>query len=377
MSRTLTVASSRVSVVSTCASFGLSSFVDLLELDNAPKVLPSQVERFMEDASKGIQRWNPQEHELHEVLQEAATNYGAVHVMQRRSDAGKFAVKKMPTKWIQNSYEAFKQKWPTAKEQPWYDIGFLKALEEMKFPYICKLQGIFQDERHTFVVSTLATDGDLLTFCADCPRPGAVRERLLLPLMVQVCAAVRAVHDLGVAHRDLSPENIVVAEEEGKKRIKLIDFGMASTCRLCAVRRNGKTGYLAPELYTENWLDAFLSDTWAVGIICFVMVTGEYPWKSAQPGACPYFTHAQQHGFKSLAEDQHTLRGHRDAIRSVLSAEMIEFLDKVLKVDPAERCCLGEAIYLNAPEQDEEPRESAWNLRFLKLPIKGGVTVHI
>lgn len=63
------------------------------------------------------------------------------------------------------------------------------------------------------------------------PSPGVQRELLIRPVASDLLDAVRWLHDLGVAHRDLSMENVLLAREEGGLRPKLIDFGMATLSR--------------------------------------------------------------------------------------------------------------------------------------------------
>ena len=62
--------------------------------------------------------------------------------------------------------------------------------------------------------------------------PSIVYGILGLALFVLVCEAVQHAHHKGVIHRDLKPDNIFLAlDEEGRERVKLLDFGIAKAGR--------------------------------------------------------------------------------------------------------------------------------------------------
>ncbi|HCJ49521.1 MAG TPA: Stk1 family PASTA domain-containing Ser/Thr kinase [Microbacterium sp.] len=120
-----------------------------------------------------------------------------------------------------------------------------------------------------------------------------VREqrRLTLPqtitIMDAVLSGLAAAHRAGIIHRDVKPENVLLAEDG---RIKIGDFGLAR-----ATSANTATGqmllgtiaYLAPELVTRGTADA-RSDIYALGIMLYEMLTGEQPYKGEQPMQIAY-----------------------------------------------------------------------------------------
>ncbi len=117
------------------------------------------------------------------------------------------------------------------------------------------------------------------------------QKRLSIPQTVTIMDAVlsglAAAHRAGIVHRDVKPENVLLAEDG---RIKIGDFGLAR-----ATSANTATGqmllgtiaYLAPELVTRGTADA-RSDIYALGIMLYEMLVGEQPYKGEQPMQIAY-----------------------------------------------------------------------------------------
>merc|ERR1719162_2925839 len=100
---------------------------------------------------------------------------------------------------------------------------------------------------------------------------------------MELFRAVQQLHDMQIAHRDISLENVLQTHEvTGAATIRMIDFGMASTRREFRHSVRGKSSYQAPEMHTDSKYDAFLSDTFAVGVIVFMILLQDYPWTSTK-----------------------------------------------------------------------------------------------
>ena len=96
---------------------------------------------------------------------------------------------------------------------------------------------------------------------------------------------VAFLHAKGIVHRDIKPANIVIcnSKDEGKKIVKLIDFGMAGfPQRNQILSRCGTPGYVAPEILKPKYFDQFKvefnSDVFSVGIVLFELVYGTNPF---------------------------------------------------------------------------------------------------
>ena len=110
---------------------------------------------------------------------------------------------------------------------------------------------------------------------------------ILLRVMADACGGLHAAHDLtdktgralGVVHRDVSPQNILVSS---KGNAKLIDFGIAKALVRISGETNagllkGKIQYMAPEQAMGRPLDR-RADVWAVGACLYYLLAGVPPF---------------------------------------------------------------------------------------------------
>ncbi|BDZ37886.1 Stk1 family PASTA domain-containing Ser/Thr kinase [Microbacterium suwonense] len=112
------------------------------------------------------------------------------------------------------------------------------------------------------------------------------QKRLTVPqtitIMDAILSGLSAAHRAGIVHRDVKPENVLLAEDG---RIKIGDFGLARATTAntaTGAQLLGTIAYLAPELVTRGTADA-RSDIYALGIMLYEMLVGEQPYKGEQP----------------------------------------------------------------------------------------------
>jgi serine/threonine-protein kinase len=115
---------------------------------------------------------------------------------------------------------------------------------------------------------------------------GRLTPRELLPVAMQVCDALAAVHAAGVVHRDLKPSNIFLAVDRddpaGPERVKLLDFGIARVeweeTRITNTGGPlGTPGYMSPEQETGGPEIDARSDFFSLGAVLYECLVGEPP----------------------------------------------------------------------------------------------------
>jgi serine/threonine-protein kinase len=115
---------------------------------------------------------------------------------------------------------------------------------------------------------------------------GALPEKEVLTLGMQVAAALEEAHDQGVVHRDLKPGNIGVTP---KGQVKLLDFGLAKVLPQAAEvditvsltetpAMAGTLPYMPPELLRGEPTDT-RSDIYSLGVVLYEMSTGQRPFR--------------------------------------------------------------------------------------------------
>ena len=110
---------------------------------------------------------------------------------------------------------------------------------------------------------------------------GALPPRLALALIDPVVEGLAAAHAAGFIHRDVKPENVLIADDG---RIKVGDFGLARavTSSTSTGALIGTVAYISPELVLGKPADA-RSDVYSVGIMLYEMLTGRQPFEGEVP----------------------------------------------------------------------------------------------
>ena len=112
--------------------------------------------------------------------------------------------------------------------------------------------------------------------------------REALAIMVPLLSGLAAAHTAGIVHRDVKPENVLIAPDG---HLKVVDFGLARALSVSSQTRTGviigTVAYLAPEQVTGTSADA-RTDVYAAGIVLFELLTGVKPHTGDGPLAVAY-----------------------------------------------------------------------------------------
>jgi len=153
---------------------------------------------------------------------------------------------------------------------------------KLHHPNIIETIDIVHDGKKWYEIMEFCPGGDLFTSIQN----GSLGVDEIDSAFCQIVQGVSYLHSLGVAHRDLKPDNMLV---DCQGYIRIGDFGVSdlilqegSDVSRLSHGVCGSSPYIAPEEFTQGDYDARAVDVWAMAIIYFAMVFHTIPWQVAQ-----------------------------------------------------------------------------------------------
>lgn len=323
-------------------------------------VTDEMIQESIQQVSNEISLWSWDDFSFTRIIQKAPCNHGDVLLVYSK-DGKKVAAKRMPNSWVRGGYTNFKNTYRTS-ENPWYDMAILRLLNKLNFAYVCRFLGVYRDLQDTYVCSEFAMRGDLFVWCNETTlKCSPTREKLIQPMVAQLMTAVMVLHNMGIAHRDISIENILLTDNpDGSTKVLLVDFGMAIASTECSGNSFGKKTYRAPELHkSEGVFDMFLVDDFALGVVVYCWVVSDLPWMSTN-NECRLFRFFRDRGLTAFLQRRKCRKG-AGHLKDNISPEVVEVLEGLLRCNPGERMCVGETSYTEAPLK----HPSVWNKSWL------------
>ena len=165
----------------------------------------------------------------------------------------------------------------------------------IEHPNVCAIYEIGESGDEAFIVMQFVPGQSLDTLI----RQGASTVQLVLSVGIQIADGLHAAHTLGIFHRDLKPQNVMLTDGG---LVKILDFGLArrlrpedatfdpskpSVSRDASIAetytaRGGTIRYMAPEQFVTGQ-SSVQSDVWALGVLLYELLSGRHPF--ARPDA--------------------------------------------------------------------------------------------
>ncbi len=176
--------------------------------------------------------------------------------------------------------------------------------------------------------------------------------------LAQACEGLHYAHHmtdaegkpLQIIHRDVSPQNIIVAFTG---QVKLVDFGIAKAATRAAHTRagvlKGKYAYMSPEQIRGELIDS-RSDLFAVGIVLYELVAGRRPFEKDN----------SIQTLKSIVQERHA---DPRELEPSLPESLVQIIDKALSKKRDERFQTAQEIQIALEDFVADSRERASNLQ--------------
>ena len=156
----------------------------------------------------------------------------------------------------------------------------LKLARNIRHKNVCGMFDLGEVEGTHFITMEYIRGEDLKSFIH---RSGQLAVGTALRIAKQVCEGLSEAHRLGVVHRDLKSNNIMI-DKEGNVRI--MDFGIARSLKAKGITGAGvmigTPEYMSPEQVEGKETDQ-RSDIYSLGVILYEMVTGQVPFEGDTP----------------------------------------------------------------------------------------------
>ena len=156
----------------------------------------------------------------------------------------------------------------------------LRLARKISHRHVCRMYDLGEEGTSHFITMEYVPGEDLKRFIK---RSEQLTVGKAVSIAKQICEGLAEAHHLGVIHRDLKPQNIMI-DADGNTRI--MDFGIARFLEGEGVTTQGvligTPDYMSPEQTEMEGVDQ-RSDIYALGIILFEMVTGRVPFEGKTP----------------------------------------------------------------------------------------------
>jgi len=218
----------------------------------------------------------------------------------------------------------------------------ISVLKEMDHVNVVKFYNCFETRNELMIVTELCTGKELFERIS---ARGQYKEKDAAGIFAQLLEGMKYLHEKGIVHCDLKPDNFIFKDGAETATIKIIDFGMSKRLprreklnQLC-----GTPYYTAPEIIDKKY--AHSADMWSLGVVLFVMIFG-YPPFYVDPAI--YGRKENEMIFKKIKRgfSPKTKNGYGSHFPAAIpvSENVKDLIAHLLQTNPAKRLTAQEAL---------------------------------
>lgn len=198
---------------------------------------------------------------------------GVVRLIYDKYSCQEYAMKQVQKNRLT---ETTRQRNITDGERVMNEVRIMKSLEH---PCVIKMHDIIDKSDSVYMVLELMKGGDLLTRIISNKR---LSENISKLFFYQMCHAVKYLHDKGITHRDIKPDNVLLESQNDETLLKVSDFGLSKFVAKDSVMRTlcGTPLYVAPEILSTGGKGCYTKkvDIWSLGVVLFTCLSGTLPF---------------------------------------------------------------------------------------------------
>jgi len=153
-----------------------------------------------------------------------------------------------------------------------------EILKTINHPNIIKYIDSYENSEYYFIVLEYKKLGNLTNLLKT---KKIISESTVKKIILQIANALQYLNSLGIVHRDIKPDNILIDINENEVNAKLSDFGLAKVLTVNETTNEccGSIPFCAPELLKKQAYNTNV-DVWSLGILIYFLLSSNFPFKT-------------------------------------------------------------------------------------------------
>ena len=220
------------------------------------------------------------------------------------------------------------------RDDIFHEIGLLSKLDS---DFVIRSDEFFVEGDKVYLATELLAGGDLLDAVMEA---GNYDESMARRIFKRVLLGMDYIHGMGITHRDMKLENLLLADRSDLDSVKICDLGLAkkSTEKIMETVC-GTPQYVSPEVITSQPGSSFGPgvDNWACGVILYILLSGYPPFAAQSEKRLYKLIKAGKYSFDLTAEDGSN-------VWNAVSNEAKDLIGAFLTVDESKRMTASEGL---------------------------------